>query len=227
MLFNSCVEPFEYKTLTFKSALVVEASISSENKRQSIKLSRTFKIEDSDIIPEINATVEVVDDLNNLFSFTEDSPGNYISDISFDAKKSVSYQLKIKTKDDKTYTSNNQKIIGESPIQNVVAKATVFADNGGIEKEGITISAESYDANRNSNYYRYEYEETYKIVAPLWVPREIEILSRVWPFKTKLVFRKREEKTCFKTTISNNIIQTETFTSVSYTHLTLPTIYSV
>jgi hypothetical protein len=212
LAFNSCVEPFEYKTLTFESALVVEASISSENKRQSIKLSRTFKIEDSDIIPETNATIEIVDDLNNVFKFTEGSPGNYNSNVSFDAKKNVSYQLKIKTKDDKMYLSSNQKITGESPIQNIVAKATTFAESGGIDKEGIAIYVESYDADRNSNYYRYEYEETYKIVAPLWTPKELEIVSRINPYKVKLVNKTEEKKICYSTKLSNQIIQTETAT---------------
>ena len=193
-IFNSCVEPFEYKTLTFESALVVEASISSENKKQSIKLSRTSKIEDSNIIPETNATVKVVDDLNNTFNFTENSPGNYISDVSFNAKQNVTYQLKIKTQDNKTYTSNEQKITGSSPIQNLVAKATIFAESGGVDKEGVAIYVESYDPDRESNYYRYEYEETYRIVAPYWVPKELEIVSRTAPFKVKLVNKTEEKK---------------------------------
>lgn len=87
LAFNSCIEPFDYKTLTFESALVVEASISSENKRQTIKLSRTFKIENSDMITETGATVQVIDDQKNTYNFTEETPENYISDVFFEAKQ--------------------------------------------------------------------------------------------------------------------------------------------
>ena len=42
---NSCVEPFDIKTITFESALVVEATISNEIKYHEISLSRTFDLE--------------------------------------------------------------------------------------------------------------------------------------------------------------------------------------
>lgn len=210
LTFICCVETFEYKTITYESVLVVEASITSENKKQRIKLSSTIKIENSEIIPESNAVIEIVDDLNNVFSFTEDSPGNYISDISFNAKKDVSYQLKIRTQDNKIYISKNQKITGDSPLQKLTVKAKTNIEQD-IISEGIEIYAESYDSERKSNYYRYEYEETFKIIAPLWVPQELEIVSNVPPYKVKVVNKKEEKRTCYKTNISDEIIQTETF----------------
>ena len=213
-LVYSCVEPFEFKTAGFESALVVEASISNEVKFQKIKLSRTYKLENSGITNEIGATVVVTDDKKNVYNFNELSPGEYTSNTPFAAVQNRNYQLTITTSDNKSYTSNNQQIKSVSPIQNLTAKA-ITTNIGGIEKEGISINVESYDSSRNSNFYRYEYEETYKIVAPYWSPSKLDVLSRRLPFRVRLINRSANEtKTCYTSNKSSRIIQTET-TSLS------------
>ena len=210
-LVYSCIEPFDFKTTSFESALVVEASITNELKTQVIKLSRTYKLEDSAITDETGATILVTDDQGNTFNFNELSPGQYSSSVPFTAVQNRNYQLMIKTSDNRTYTSNNQQIKSSIPLQNVTAQATT-TNVGGIEKEGISIIAESYDSSRNSNFYRYEYEETYKIISPFWSTQELEVVLRVLPFKVRLINRTKEEKTCYATNLSNEIIQTETAT---------------
>lgn len=207
-----CIETFEYETKVFESALVVEASISNEFKLQKIKLSRTHKLkEETNINTETGATVEVTDDQGNTFSFNELSPGEYTSNSPFAAVQNRSYRLMITTSDNKSYSSNNQQIKSLSPLQKVTAKA-ITTNDGGIKKEGISIIAESYDASRNSNFYRYEYEETYKIVAPFWSSQETEIILRTFPFKVGLTNKTKEDRNCYKTEKSEHIILTETAT---------------
>ena len=214
LLVYSCVEPFEFKTTEFESALVVEASISNEVKFQKIKLSRTYKLENSGVTNEIGATVVVTDDKKNVYNFNELSPGEYTSNTPFAAEQNRNYQLTITTSNNKSYTSNNQQIKSISPIQKLTAKA-ITTNIGGIEKEGISIDVESYDSSRNSNFYRYEYEETYKIVAPYWSSSKLDVLSRTQPFRVQLINRSANEtKTCYASNKSSRIIQTET-TSLS------------
>lgn len=210
-LIYSCIEPFEYKTISFESAIVVEASITDEIKTQKIKLTRTYKLEESNINNETGASVMITDNTGNTFNFNEVSPGRYDSAAPFAALKNKKYQLTIKTSDNRTYISNNQEIKSISPLQNVIAKA-VTSNIGGIEKQGISITAESYDSLRNSNFYRYEYEETYKIISPFWSPQELEVISRNQPFRVRIINRTKEEQTCYATNSSNEIIQTQTVT---------------
>jgi hypothetical protein len=209
-LFISCVEPFEIKTTTFESALVVEASLTNELKNQTLKISRTFRLEESGIIPEENAIVKIVDDQNNEYLFTENIPGTYTSLSPFGAILGRNYQLSIKTADNRSYISNQQKINSSSPINNLIVEAKTYT-KAGVQKEGIVITAESYDSNRNANYYRYEYEETYKITATLWSPDELKVIQE-WPPIVKVVRRANDNKICYKTDHSNEIIQTETTT---------------
>ena len=218
-LFTSCVEPFEIKTTSFESALVVEATLTNELKNQTVKISRTFRLEESGVIPEKDATVQIIDDQNNTYLFAENIPGIYTSLVQFEAVLGRNYQLSIKTKDNRSYISNQQKINSVSPINNLKVEAKTYT-KAGVQKEGIVITAESYDSNKNANYYRYEYEETYKITATLWSPDELKII-REWPPLVKVVRRVNDNRICYKTDFSNEIIQTET-TSLSEDRVSFP-----
>ena len=79
LLNNSCVEPFDIETITFESALVIEATITNEFKYQEINLSQTFRLEDDGPLAESNASVKIVDDNGNIYNFQESSPGKYVS----------------------------------------------------------------------------------------------------------------------------------------------------
>lgn len=221
-IFSNCVEPFEIKTTTFESALVVEATLTTELKTQTVSISRSFKLENDGLVPEQNAVVQIIDDKNNIFNFVENEPGLYKSIQQFEAELGNNYQLSIKTSDDRMYQSNQQKINSISSINKLTAEAKTYTQSG-IEKEGIVITAKSYDPNRNTNYYRYEYEETYKITAPLWSAHELKII-RNWPPIVQVVQKTIENKTCYSTDYSNEIIQTET-TTLSEDRVNFPVKY--
>ena len=91
----ACVEPFEFETETFENALVIEASLTNENKRHKVILSRAVRFEDSIASPERNAQVLVRDDAQNEFSFQESEAGTYVSNMSFAAAKGMKYTLEV------------------------------------------------------------------------------------------------------------------------------------
>jgi hypothetical protein len=72
--------------------------------------------------------------------------------------------------------------------------------------DGMGIFVDSFDPSRLSNYYRHEYLETFKIIAPFWTPFDIVVLSEgVSTFNTAIILREREEQTCYGTNPSKNI----------------------
>ncbi len=202
---NSCVEEFDIKTLSFNNVLVIEATITNEFKHQKISLSKTFKLEEDGPLPESNASVKITDDLNNTYLFSESDAGEYISNIAFEAESNRNYQLQITTSDGKSYSSKPTQLTSSTQIDKVYAKKEV--DNFG--SENVTIFLDSFDPTGNSKYYRYEYEETFKIIAPLWSAYDLIAVpgSR---FAVEKVFKTKEERVCYKTTKSNAIIQVET-----------------
>ena len=206
LLLAACVDPFEPETITFESALVVEATITDEVKSQEIFLTRTFAFEDDGPETESNARVEVTDDLGATISFTEVEQGVYRSVADFAAQAGRSYTLRITTSDGRNYSSTSKALPTSTQLDSIYAERIVNSDG----VEGIAIYADSFDPQRNANNYRYTYEETFRIIAPRWTPDDLvgdEILGGC---AVVLVPRENEEQICYRTDKSNNIIQIQT-----------------
>lgn len=208
ILFGGCVEPFEIETTeTFESALVIEATITDEEKQQLIRLSRTNKLGELDPQSESGAQVTVVDDVQSQFTFMETDPGVYLSTSTFSAQPNRSYQLIISTNDGRRYASDATELTQGPEIVEVYAERGTndFGD------EGMFIFLNSSDPANNSGYYRYEYEETYKIIAPFWNTLEAIVVNDVFPdYEVGTRLRDQEEQICYNTVISNDIILTST-----------------
>jgi len=198
------VEDFTFKSEVFESAIVIESVITNELKFQELQLSRTYRFEESEPEKEVNAEVEVIDDLNNRYHFSEIEPGKYISDVAFSAEADRAYQLLIKTNEGKTYASKPTKLTSVSKIDKLYASK----ETSSLGEETIKIFVDSFDPNATSHYYRYQYEETYKIIPPFWSNDELIIVNPKQQFTTKP--RVNKNKICYKTVSSNTIIQTQT-----------------
>lgn len=204
---SSCTTPYNYTTNGFENAIVIEATITNELKKQEIKLSRTYKFEDEGPVFETGATVSITDDLGTIYGFDEGA-GSYFSATEFKALPGRTYQLHIKTKDGKSYSSTIEKLTTETNLDDIYTNVTT--------KEGILgveIRAKSYDPANSSKYYRYEYDETYKVIAPKWSPYEaIAIPKNSGPAPGDLFIQRRtkEARICYSTKKSDAIILTNT-----------------
>ena len=208
----SCVEEIDIvDDLNFEDAIVIEANISDEFKRQAIKLSRTFRFEDEGGNPETNATVSISANDNKVYVFDESDsePGLYLSNQIFKAETGVDYKLFVTTASGNSYTTLPVQLPQISEIDSVYANREINS----VGTEVLVIKVDSFDPTRTSNYYRYEYEETYKIIAPNWVQGEFVILQDEEGKDIPLpgfTTRSPDEIECFNTEISNTIIQTST-----------------
>jgi hypothetical protein len=163
-LLNGCTEPYILETNTYEEALVVEATITNELKKQEITLTKTSKLEDTTIQIEKGAVVFITDNNGIRYDFKEDS-GKYISTTEFQAAAGKKYRLSIKTQDGRAFESSTETLNPINAMQNVTA--TVEPKDS---LRGVAIKVSSYDPTNTAKYYRYEYEETYKIIAPKCVP---------------------------------------------------------
>lgn len=201
---SGCVEPIDIdESLKFENAIVIEATITNEYKYQEIFLSNSFSFDDNGYVAETNASVKIVDENQNTYVFHENSSGKYISINKFSAEPNKNYKLLITTKDGKNYESLATQLPNNISIGSI--QASIEIDEFG--NEGVSILVNSYDPTGNSRYYRYEYEETYKIIAPFWSPSDL-IVSPT--YELSLVPKTKEEQVCYNTMLSNTIIQTET-----------------
>jgi len=211
---SSCTEQYVFQNNDFESALVVEGTITNELKNQTIRLSQVYELEETGPKLEKDANVFISDDLGNEYQF-EEKDTVYASISPFKAEPGRKYQLKIITSSGKNYISDEQVLTTETKIDDVTA--TVVNVGG---ENGVQINVNSFDPLNSSKYYRYEYTETYKIIAPLWDNREAIMIDVPAdpgnPIKDipptaaseyiKIQPRNKETKICFSGKSSNNII---------------------
>ena len=221
--FTGCIEEVEIER-TLKSdivaddILVVEATITNELKTQQVSLSRARSFaNDSTLLFEKNAIVEISTDSGDVYQFEDQGDGNYLSKTPFAAEEGIAYQLSVTTSKGEQLQSDKVVSIGESNIDDIYAER-IISDSG---EDGMAIFVDSSNPSDGFNNYRYTYEETYKIIAPNWTSREFEIIRPNFELVTdpvteevvevlypdvQLVPRKNEEQICFNTVLSNQII---------------------
>lgn len=202
---GGCVESFDAATEEFESALVIDALITNEVKHQQINLSRTFRFEEEEASGEVGATVSVLDDMQNEYIFVENNPGEYISETMFAAQPNVNYQLSIVTRGGSIYESTPVVLPKNTPMDDLYA-ALVTNDQ---DEEGVGILVDTFDPEGESQYYRFDYEETYKIIPPFWNPQELSIQQEV-PLFFNVLPRVQQEQICFNTVNSVNVILGDT-----------------
>lgn len=202
----SCTEPFEIETIGFQKILVVESTITNEVKQQLVKLSRTTTLENLDVVMEKNAIVNITDSNGNVFNFSQDNiTGHYLSDKEFQAKANITYTLGIRTEDGKQYTSS------AVTLPPVVNDYQVYAELVS-DKEGIQVFVDAHDTTGAANYFRYEYEEVYKVVAPYPSSYFSEIINDDVDAETyEVSFSPRvPEVICYSSVNSIGVLQTAT-----------------
>ncbi len=205
-----CTEPFEIETIDYESVLVVESTITNETKQQLVKLSKTSTLENPGIVTENNANVTVTGSNGENYSFSQNGDaGEYLSDQVFSASPNVQYTLTILTQDGKTYTSS------EVTLTPIVEMDEVYTDriiDPNQEKDGVQVLVNTEDPTGNAKYFRYEYEETYKIAAPFPSPFFVEIVNYDGLAGTyDVILTPREpEEICYSSEISTGITQTTT-----------------
>ncbi|WP_235004584.1 DUF4249 domain-containing protein [Aequorivita antarctica] len=205
-----CTEPYQIETVDYENVLVVESTITDQVKPQIVKLSRTSSLDNTDVLTENNATVTVVGNNGDNFSFFQDNEtGFYISNQSFRAQPNASYTLNIITQDGKRYTSSTVTLPPSVEMDEVYTERIVSPTD---DKDGVQVLVNTQDPTGNSKYYRYEYEETYKITAPNPSRFITEITNynlNTGTYDVELIEREPEE-ICYSTEISTGITQTTT-----------------
>ena len=200
-IINGCTETYILQTNTYEEALVVEATITNEFKKQEIKISKTSRFEDKETKIESGAEVYITDNVGNQYNFEEQS-GVYVSTFEFQAIPEREYRLTINTRDDKSYQSSAEIMSPINPMEDV--KVAVETKD---TLRGVAINVSSYDPNNNAKYYRYEYEETYKIIAPKWVINKAVVLSAT---KIGIIPNSTDTRICYSTKNNTDILLTST-----------------
>ncbi|MBO0323075.1 DUF4249 domain-containing protein [Muricauda sp. CAU 1633] len=208
MPMQGCIEPFDTSYVDFESALVIDATITDEPKHQEIFISRTYEFEADGPSGESGAMIKVVSENGNTYDFTESEAGTYISNQVFSAEPNLDYALEVTTKDGRQYASNTVQMAGISNIDTLFA-VRMFNDFG---EEGMGIFMDGSSSGDGPGYYRYEYEETYRIVAPHFRTEDLVVVEQEPPLQDYLELgpRSGDEFVCYPTDHSIRLILNDT-----------------
>ena len=215
----SCVEEVFIGEQEAVDLLVVEATLTDEFKTHQVRLTRSFGFGTDSVPPETRAQVSLELNSGSTIAFTHSGDGIYTSDRAFAAESGNTYELIIGTPDGTIYRSTPEELPGTATIDDLYA----VRENNENGTDGVFIYVDGSPEQGSADFYRYEYEETYKIIAPFWTPQDF-LLTDYDPcalptitYNLEIVPREEEQQVCFQTVPSSRVIP------VSYTHLTLPT----
>lgn len=205
LLLLGCTEPFPIETIDFEDIMIVESTITNEMKQQVVKLSRTISLESFGQKIENNAAVLIEDSNGTTFTFSQDTAtGFYFSNQEFKAEPNFSYTLKINTADGKSYISKPVQIQAAVPMDRVYTE--LISENG---KEGIEVLVDTDNTNGSGQYFRYEFEETYKVKLPNPKKFDWEIVNysnftRTYQLELSEI---EQDFVCYSTNSSEGILQ--------------------
>lgn len=236
VFFMSCIDVLDIDEITNvdgSGLLVVEAILTDELKNQVVYLSRSDNRSDLErdttFIPfltpglrprdtvsvETGARVRVLADDGREFAFTETRDGIYNSDEVFALQMGIEYRLEIMTRDGNEYLSDAVQVQGKASIENVYTERAV-SETGA---DGVAIFVDGDPIEGNTENYRYGYEETYKVIAPLWASQEFKLTNYTLcpesDYTLEVVDREVQNRVCYNTIDSNTVIQTSTLNSAT------------
>ena len=220
LIIFSCREPFEIESIDFQNSLVVEATLTNELKQHTLKVSRTYELNQQGPAFENGATVRIEASDGNNYDFSSVGEGNYLSDIVFQALPNVNYQLFITTAQGERFQSSSTMLTPISEITNLYGEL-IINDR---DEEGVQIFVDSDNQNNEAGFFRYEYEETYQVVAPYYFETSAVIIdyfevinylpgplpSLEAYYNVEYVPRAQEERTCYSSKKQQGIILTAT-----------------
>ncbi|MEP3210232.1 MAG: DUF4249 domain-containing protein [Maribacter sp.] len=210
-LLQGCIESFEAETQVFEGVLVVDARLTDEEKQHQVLLSRARPFEQDSTISERNANVRVKGSDGITYNFSEVEAGKYLSAAVFEAKQNTSYQLEITTANGKSYISEMVLTPEKVALDNVY----VEQETNEVGDDGVGIFLDTGGGTTDAKYLRYEYEETYKIIAPSYDPFEFDIIDDVAcvdgdAYEVGIKQRTEQQRVCFGSNYSTSVIQTST-----------------
>jgi hypothetical protein len=197
---GTCSEPYTPEISKYENLLVVDGVITNETGPCTVKLSRSFKYNDTEGIPERQALILIKDDQGNAVPLLEASPGIYqTTDQNFKGIIGRQYQLYIQTSDHQVWESEDVELKKVPEIQNLYAEFEKKPGELGNE-EGFQVYIDTYDPDNQTRYYRYDFEETWEFIVPY--------PSYYFVENNLLKFRQEKVGNCWKTISSDEIIVT-------------------
>jgi hypothetical protein len=157
-VFMSCTKAYNppASQVNYKYLVIDGVLANSPDSPSVIRLSRTVQLTDTatSSTPEAGAKVSVQGSSGENFSFTE-LPGGLYKSVPLILNYNEQYRLKITTSGGSQYESDYVPVEQTPSIDSITW----------MQKNDVTISANTHDPTNNAKYYRWDFVETWQYTA--------------------------------------------------------------
>jgi hypothetical protein len=166
-LLSTCIDPYSPQLKGYSSLLVVDGLITDANTSYTVKLSRTFQVQNSTPFLVSDAIVFITDDAGANSNLINRGNGIYKTDSTqFNGIPGRTYVLHIRTSDEVEYESDACLMQSVPDIDSIYfAKDDQVINNETQTEEGVEIYLDSKEGD-NNQYYRWDFNETWKFKVP-------------------------------------------------------------
>jgi hypothetical protein len=173
---STCIDPY-VPNLKGYDTLVVDGRITDANTSYTVKLSKTFRDQNTASALVSDATVMITDDSGKSTYLNIVNYGIYKTDsLEFRGIIGKTYVLRVQTRDGEVYESEPCLMRSVPEIDSIYFdKDQQLADNGTVNLKGLSIYLDTKEGVSNS-YYRWDFVETWKYNIP--IPKRYEYINK-------------------------------------------------
>lgn len=167
-----CVEPFDPEIDDYEDVLVVDGIVSDEDVAARVSLSRTYSYDQNRLNPESNAYIIITDGSGNQYELEQVSDGHYAypgDDLLPEAGDL--YSIYILTQDGLEFGSDYLEMLDSPPLDSIYFRDFRNSTSGSfLDREGVEFYVSTNGGEDKSRYYKWEWEESWKILPPINYP---------------------------------------------------------
>lgn len=188
---SACLEPYQPPAILGDvDVLVVDGFLNSTDGSATVRLSHANALSSQNKIkPESNATVSIHTEGGTFLTLTEQDSGMYTA-AGLNIDPAAKYQLSVRTIDQNEYFSDYVEIKQSPAIDSITWEA---------KEDGLNILVNAHDAMGSTQYYRWDYVETWEYHAPVLSQFKLVNKQPVYRDPAELIY------TCWRTVPSTKI----------------------
>lgn len=157
MMITACRKPYDPAPVKANANYLVVEGVINPDDTTTIALSRTVNLSEKVTTkPETGAVLIVEGDQQTSYTLKE-TPGGIYKLPPQNLDITHKYRLRIKTSDGKEYLSDREQATAAPPIDSVYFS---------VGANGIQIFADAHDPSNKTQYYRWDFTETWKFETP-------------------------------------------------------------
>jgi hypothetical protein len=191
LIWDSCVERFEIRSENYSEYLVVDGHLTTDVERQMVRISKTSYVNKPEFLPESGAQVNIVSGNGSTYPLSEEAPGIYTS-APFAGTIGTTYKLHITRANGRRYSSTDVQMRKTPDIGKIYGQYLPI-------EQGVQLYVDTEDPTQETNFFRWQFEETYIIKTPF--PSNYE-----WLGGNDWVFRTQPVGVCYPTVSSSNVL---------------------